>query len=179
MKIQTVVKSACAGMVIYVAMAACAASEKSIATRVDDDAATPGSTGTGDVGPSIVDVIQDAAHDVLAEVSDPVRDAKADPLPPEEASEPCDKSVISGPWKYLYAEHAYSGASIAELSSSVTALKLYASTATGTDIGPLSGYKHESVTLAFKPGVVAAICEQHPAGDTTAAITSITFVRRR
>lgn len=167
-------------MVIYVAMAACAASEKSMTARVEDDAAVTGSSGANeDAKPSIIDVIEDAAHDVFNEASDPVGDAKADDLPPDEVTEPCDKSVVVNQFKYLYAEHAYPGASIAELSSSVTAMKSYASTATGTDIGPLPGYKHASIELVFKPGFVAAICEPHSKDDTTAAITSVTFVRRR
>lgn len=168
MKISTVVKSAAAGMVIYVAMAACAASEQArTASMADEDAsASSGGTSGTSGGGSIVDVIAD----VWAEASDPVKDAKADPLPPEVSVETCNKTYTVGADTHVYAEHSYPGESITTLTSEVSVVVGVSS------VNIPAGYSHFQHPGAYvKEGAVAVTCGPQ-AGP---AFSTVTFVRRR
>ncbi len=99
MKIAHVVRALLSGSAIYVAMAACGAAESSRAPLVDG-------------GESELDVR--STSDALV---NPVKDAKADPLPPLVVNEPCDKDVMVGSTTTKGAVHDFPGKTAADLSA--------------------------------------------------------------
>lgn len=100
MRIATVIRSLVSGSVLYIAMAACAASDHGPSSALEDG------------GPT-------AALDAFVdELGTPVKDANAGPLPPDVATEPCDKpGSVSGSTGRLFAVHSYPGKTIADLSA--------------------------------------------------------------
>lgn len=106
--------------------------------------------------------------------------AKADSSPePEVAVEACNKSFEHKGARVFYAEHAYPGATEAELAVSVTVLGL----SNGFNVSP-PGYRNGAVTAWYQDGLVSMICGGgafHQNDDSTYDLTyaSATFVRRR
>lgn len=104
MRISNVLRSLASGAVLYVVMAACGSSDSG-----------GGSVDAGSGGLDGADII-DAMIDDLG---NPVKDAKADPLPPEVATEPCDKSgtLSVSPASYMFAVHDFPGRTVNDLAN--------------------------------------------------------------
>lgn len=158
MKLGTVGRSAGAGMVVYVVMAACSATEKGAPPGLTTKKETPTADSSADTSTS--GGMLDAFVDALA---NPVSDAKADIADFDVSTVNCDKT--SG--NVRYAEKDYPGISATELAH-VAAL---------VD-GPtqISGYTKAPYPLSgVKDGAVAVVC----GAASAPAITSVTFVRRK
>lgn len=138
MKLGHIARSSAAGAIIYVAMAACASSDHGQTAGADGGSLT----------------------------TSPVPNASAAPSPAsvDVATEECSKPMTLSGQAWVYAEHAYAGASLEDLAASVTAV------AAGS--GP-PGYDRSTTFLYPKAGAVAVPCG--PAGGQ---VTSVTFVRR-
>ena len=88
------------GTALYLVMAACGASDKGVAAVAGDGGFVAALDAMGDA------------------ISDPVRDARADPLPPDIATETCSANspiVKYGGADSYIVEHAYPGKTVQEL----------------------------------------------------------------
>jgi hypothetical protein len=139
-----------AGVVVYVAMAACAAESKQSGPSSSSSGSSSGSAGGTTSSGSLVDVLVN-----------PVPDARA---APESATEKCDKSYQNGASTTYYAEHSYPGVSAGELATSVATLLEKGSAFP-------SGYQNiYSVSGWVRDGAVAVNCVSGQ---------NVTFVRRQ
>jgi hypothetical protein len=141
-----VVRSLAAGAAVYVLMAACAAEEGAPARVLHSSSSS--SSGGGD---------ESAVDAFLDELGDPVKGAAA---APSSSIENCDKSYAIGATNVRYAEHAYPGATAAELASVLILV--------AEPNGPPGYAQTAGIVPWVKEGSVASPC-----GNAT----SLTFIR--
>ncbi len=145
-------------------MAACGASDGVVASMGGDG----GSGGVVDEGGALVDAFVDA-------LANPVGDAKAESLPPDVATEQCNKTGTLGPTPSNFAVHDYPGKSVEELSA-VRVIGHIASVAKPSIGG--NSYDHTTSVLnsSLRPGSVAVYCG---ATGGSQAYDTVTFVLPR
>ena len=143
-------------------MAACGASDGIVASMQD---------GGGPLGDAFAGAA-DAFGDALV---NPVNDAKADPLPPDVATEPCDKTGTLGPTPSNFAVHDYPGKSVEDLSA--VRVIGHIDAVAKPSIGGNS-YDHTTSVLnsSLRAGSVAVYCG---ATGGAQAYSSVTFVLPR
>jgi hypothetical protein len=141
--------------------------------------AVSGVHGQGDDGGTVDDATNGGSDDALGggsssglmdALANPVRDAKAQALPPITATESCDKQVPStnGAITYLFAEHAFPGKSVNDLAGVRTVLH-YA----GTIPNNPSGYNDAQGIASLRTGYATVLCG---AVQGTSNPTSVTFI---
>lgn len=96
-----------------------------------------------------------------------MNEASAGPLPPDVATENCSKTYSIGPTLYRYAEHAYPGATAAELAASVVVL--------GTNPNGPPGFATTQTGAWVRDGAVALVCGV----DSNPQFSAATFVRSK
>lgn len=137
MQIKNAAKVFGGACVVYLAMAACGASDH-VATGKDAGASSASSAGGG----SIFDAL-----------TDPVSEAKAG-SPPDVATEKCDKfGTNSAGTTFYYAEHSYPGKTSAEL--------LLVAVGLSFTNAALPDYEMQQGTPWIKDGYVALLCGQN------------------
>ncbi|AKV04570.1 hypothetical protein AKJ09_11233 [Labilithrix luteola] len=141
---------------LYVVMAACGASDRAAGLAASND--DGGGGGSVDAS-EIVDAFVDS-------MTNPVGDAKADPLPPDVATEKCDKILkYGGVTDYYVAEHAYPGKTAAEL-----ALVHFTITAPNY----LEGYSLQFGSGGYvRDGSVAVMCDMVNGTPSTKTVTFV------
>ena len=156
-------RSLASGFVIYVAMAACGASDGVVASMGGDG----GSGGVVDEGGSFVDAFVDA-------LANPVGDAKAEPLPPDVATEQCNKTGTFGGNPSNFAVHDYPGKTVEELSA--VRMVAHLASVQKADIGGVYDYSLTVLNASVRAGSVAVYCG---AVGGNQAYDSVTFVMPR
>lgn len=171
MKLGHVVRTLAAGATFYVVMAACAAVERNQGAEpisFEESGASSGSSGQTSSGSSTssssgVTSSSSTSGTIVDALTDPVSEAKADVLPPEISTDPCDKTHGA----FVYAEHAYPGISANELALVVAVVP--------TTSGP-AGYTKQPTGLSWvRDGAVAVNC----GAASSPTFTTVTFVRHR
>lgn len=153
MRTNLVLRSLVSGVCVYFLAAACDASEHL------------GSGGDGDGGRGVLDALADAIGTVLDEAGNPVHDANAAPLPPDVATEKCDKKRSNGGTELWVAEHSYPGQSATDLVS----VQAMIPTA-------IQGYTHGVSPVLVGDGIAGVSCGL--ASGPQPGYT-VTFVRQR
>jgi len=154
MRIAHIARTLGAGAALYVAMAACSASDQ--------------------VGSS-PDAGLDAFLDAVADsVTAPVKDAKAETLPPDVVTEPCDKVGMIGNTQYQFASHSYIGATIVDLSA-LRAVGHYSPKGNlKATVGP-GVFEHTQAPVLLRANEAVVWCG--PLGSET--FDSVQFIRPR
>lgn len=150
MKIGQVVRTLASGTALYLVMAACGASDRGGGGAVGGD-------GGGVDAEQIVDAFID-------ELGNPVKDANAGPLPPDVATEACDKmGGVGGSTASTFAVHQYPGKTAADLSAVQVLAHSVAGTAPTID-GAL--FDRINLTTIVRDGAVAINCGSQFDGAT-------------
>jgi len=154
MKISHVARALASGTVLYIAMAACGAAESGHAPPLADAA------------DSSLDAV--AAADAFADaLVHPVKDAKADPLPPLTFDEPCDKDISVAGTMTKGAVHDFPGKTPAEIS----AVRVLVPTGgTAITYGAKTFERSTGGTLFVTAGSAVVLCGTALAGQ------SVTFI---
>lgn len=152
MRLVVAARSLGSGVLVYLVMAACGSSDSAVATMLD-----------GGDGDAVIDALIDG-------VVSPEDEASAGPLPPDVATEPCNKSGAIGPTGAVYAVHTYSGKTVNDLS----AVRIVTHAAPSSSKHTIEGATYEfggGVPL-LRDGAVAVFC-----GTTGASsYDSVTFI---
>lgn len=157
MRISHFVRSLASGATVYVVVAACGASGT-------------GGSNIVDAGQGPIDAIADA---IVDSVVNPVGDARADPLPPDVATEPCNKQGSFSNTSPLYAVHAYPGKTAQDLTA-VRALVHWAPSATRHTVEGIT-YEQSTTVPLIGPERVAVYCGV----PGSASYDSVTFILPR
>lgn len=141
MKLQHLGRTLVSGALFYVIAAACGSSDN---------------VGSAAKDGGELDVV--AAIDAIVDgVVDPVKDANADPLPPDVATEQCDKQGTVGAATYLYAVHAYAGKTVQDLSAVRVVLHYSNGAAQAPTIGG-TNYDNAVTIPVLRDGSAAVFC---------------------
>lgn len=150
MRLSNVLRSLGSGIVVYLVVAACGSSDSAINAMLDGG-------------------LTDSAIALVDGIANPIGEASADPLPPDIATEQCDKAGTTQGQASLYAVHAYPGKTINDLSS----IRVIAhSTAQFVHVVEGSTYGDLLGAPQFRDGSVAVYCGP----SATLFTSSVTFI---
>ncbi len=148
MKNGHIARTLVSGAALYLVMAACGASDRAGSVAADGGAVD-------------AEQLVDAFVDGLV---DPVPPANAETLPPDVATEPCNKILKYSGQDWYVAEHAYPGKTAAQLA-------LVRGMAEST---ALAGYTHTfSVLVSVRDGGAAAPCNSVLSGQSNLSMTFV------
>lgn len=156
MKLSSVLGALASGSVLYLAMAACSASDGSHGPAASEATDEAGASSGG----------------LLDAITNPVPSATAAPETSTRtvSTEPCDKTYVQGGLTWRYATHDYPGATAADLAHVVVLIDY----GIASSVNRPNGYNQTTAVPMLRDGSAAFICG---VDGQSATLASVTFIR--